>query len=526
MPYRSAVPAPHLDRRTFLRLGAAGALSTAVAGALEGCGGGPSHAVHHVVKPATAAQWRALGQALEGRLILRGDPGYATARLLYDPKFDSLLPLGIARCASSDDVARVVHFARDHGCPLAVRSGGHSYGGWSSGDGRLVVDVSTMSAVRPASFAGGVATVGAGARLIDLYEGLGVAGQLVPGGSCPTVGVAGLTLGGGVGVFARQFGLACDQLEWVEVVTADGVTHRCSAGEEADLFWACQGGGGGNFGVATQFGFRTNPIPPLTLFTYDFDASAAAEVLGAWQDWVVDLDRLVWTNCQLLAGGGSMLVRVNGVGCAAPPTVAALVSTLLAAAPAPTASFLGGDDYVHSMMVEGGCGELTVAACHLEGTTPQGVLSRQASSATSNYVAAPMGDARLDAVADLVTAFLDEDPLLGGGLAFDALGGAVNERPASATAFVHRRFLCSIQSSFTWGSGATASAIAGGRAWLDEVTTRVYDPANGAYQNYADPTLADWATAYYGTNLPRLEAIKRRVDPDDVFHFAQSIPLG
>lgn len=516
-----------IDRRTFLRAGAAGAVGLAAGVALADCGGAPKgHAERHVTTPATPTQWRQLGEAMQGRLIVPGDPAYATARLLYDPKFDWQRPLAVARCASSNDVARVLGFARDHGYPVAVRCGGHSYGGWSGGTGRLVLDVTPMSAVVPAPAPGGVARVGAGVRLIDLYEGLGSAGQLVPGGSCPTVGIAGLALGGGVGVFTRRYGLTCDQLEAVDVVTADGVLHHCTAADDEDLFWACRGGGGGNFGVATSFWFRTHPLPPLTLFTYDFDFDAAHDVLGRWQEWLVGLDDAVWSNCQLLAGAGERTLRVNGVACAGSGVTAALLAPLLASLPTPATGFLGGDDYVHSMMVEGGCSALSVAACHLQGTTPAGVLSREAFTASSNYVAAPMDDARLTAAVEVVASFASEFPELGGGCVFDALGGAANAPDPTATAFVHRRFLASIQSSFSFGAGATPAMLRGGAAWLREVRDTVYTPSTGAYQNYADPTLADWATAYYGENLARLERIKRRVDPDGVFRFPQSVPLS
>jgi hypothetical protein len=175
------------------------------------------------------------------------------------------------------------------------------------------------------------------------------------------------------------------------------------------------------------------------------------------------------------------------------------------------------------MMVEAGCSALTVAACHLETATPSGTLSRQAFRASSNYVAAPMGAAALQGVVDSVDAFAASAPTLGGGMVFDALGGAVNDVAPDATAFVHRSFLASIQSSYNWTTAATPAELAAGDQWLAQVRRDVYRPSSGAYQNYIDPTLPDWATAYYGSNLGRLESVKASVDPDGVFTFAQSI---
>ena len=317
--------------------------------------------------------------------------------------------------------------AASHGYRLAVRAGGHSYAGYSSGTGRLVVDVTSMAGVVPAATPGATARVGAGARLIDVYNTLGHAGQLVPGGSCPTVGVAGLTLGGGVGVFARRYGLAADNVTALTVVTADGVARTCSASQDQALYWACRGGGGGNFGVVTSFQFTTHPMPDVTLFTYDFDWDAAHDVLGAWQHWTRAVNPAVWSNCQLLSGAGTSSVRVAGVSCASTAQTAAWLAPLLAQVH-PTYSFVGPEAYQRAMMIEAGCSGLTVAACHLD-THPPGVLSRQAFVASSSYVAAPMRDARLAAVVSVVNDLAAELPALGGGLVFDALGGRVNAGP-------------------------------------------------------------------------------------------------
>ncbi|HUD70133.1 MAG TPA: BBE domain-containing protein, partial [Acidimicrobiales bacterium] len=265
------------------------------------------------------------------------------------------------------------------------------------------------------------------------------------------------------------------------------------------------------------------PVPPITLFTYDFAWSAAHDVLGEWQDWSRTVNEAVWSNCQLLSGGGTT-VRIAGVSCAPSAQTAAWLAPLLAKVPAPTYSFLGNETYVNEMMVESGCSGLTVTACHLDTTFPHGVLSRQAFAASSNYVAAPMSSARLTAAVDVVDHLAAELPGLGGGLVFDALGGAVNMVAATDTAFVHRTYLASIQSSFSWTDSTPASELSAGAAWLERVRATVYDPSTGAYQNYIDPTLADFAEAYYGENLPRLSAVKRAYDPDGAFRFAQSIP--
>lgn len=171
------------------------------------------------------ADWQALRQALSTRRLLQpGQAGYPQARLLFDPRFDGQRPAAVAYCRTPGDVATCLSFVRRFAMPVAARSGGHSYAGWSGTTG-LTVDVTEMNSFRLG--AGGTVTVGTGLHLIDFYHRLAEHGLAVPGGSCPTVGIAGLTLGGGVGVLARAFGLACDNLEALQIVTADGSVLRC-----------------------------------------------------------------------------------------------------------------------------------------------------------------------------------------------------------------------------------------------------------------------------------------------------------
>jgi hypothetical protein len=209
----------------------------------------------------------ALRSALSTHKLIRPQNRvYPTAKELFDPRFDYKRPAGIAYCATPGDVTACLAFVRKFGLPVAARSGGHSYTGWSSTPGTtgLIVDVTAMNSFQVGS--GPTVRVGTGLRLIDLYNRLAARGLAVPGGSCPTVGVAGLALGGGVGVLGRAFGLTSDALESVQIVTADGTVRSCNASRNSDLFWACRGGGGGNFGIATAFTFRTHRLSRLVVF--------------------------------------------------------------------------------------------------------------------------------------------------------------------------------------------------------------------------------------------------------------------
>jgi len=471
------------------------------------------------------AEWRRLGSSLTGSLVLPSSPLYATDRLLYNSKFANVHPGAIAYCLSAEDVSRCVDFVASHAINVAARSGGHSYGGYSSCDG-LVIDVSRLDSIKVDTEAN-VANVGAGARMIDVYNAIGSRDRLLPGGSCPTVGVAGLTLGGGVGVFGRKYGLTCDNLRSAKLVTADGDHLSIDAHSHPDLLWACRGGGGGNFGIVTSFEFDVHPMPQVTLFSLQYPWEAAASVLEAWQHWITVMPDELWSNCQLLSQGSyGFLIQISGVFCGTQSALATHLTRLHSSAgTAPSSSFVGSNDYIEAMKIEAGCSNLSIAACHLPTDNRRGVLSREAYSAKSSYLDAPTTGAHAALLVHAVEALKDDAPTVGGGLAFDAYGGAINRVEKNQTAFVHRDKLACIQATYSWSSYTPLSEIAAGQRWLTWLGSDVFRPPTGAYQNYIDPTLSEWKTAYYGTNLERLVKVKRTYDPENLFSFHQSIPV-
>jgi FAD/FMN-containing dehydrogenase len=479
----------------------------------------------------TAADWSQLEARLQGRLVRPGSPAFATDRVIYNPVFDGITPQAVAMCASPADVAACIAFVRDHLLPLSVRGGGHSYGGYSTGTG-LVLDVGGMAGIS-IDQAAASATVGAGARLIDVYSACADAGVGIPGGSCPTVGISGLTLGGGVGVIGRQFGLACDNLISADVVLADGSTVTANAGESPDLFWALRGAGGGNFGVVTSLQFRTHPIGSLGLFTLVYEWANAASVVAAWQRFAPQAPNALWSNCLLLASqdtpsGFAPVARVTGVYVGSQSALEADLQPFRDAVGAsPFTDFVGTAPYLQAMLIEAGCDGDTVAECHLPSENPAGILTRAPFAAKSDYLGAALSKAGIETVLSAVERRQTSPTLSGGGIAFDAAGGAINSIAPDATAFVHRNQLASLQYSGNWPSGAPASLVAANRAWLESTWQSMRPYVSGqAYQNYIDPALPDWQQAYYGSNLARLEQVKAKYDPEDVFRFEQSIPLA
>lgn len=521
-----------VPRRDFLaralRWGAWGA-GTALGGVLlEGCA--PSSTKRPVAttslavaERASAADWRRLAASLRGVLVRPSSPSYARDRLLFDAALAPRRPQGIAYCASNDDVARCVAFAREHAVPVTARSGGHSYAGYSANDG-LIVDLSRLHSVDVVD--SDSALVGAGTRLIDLYDSLAKRGRLVPGGSCASVGFAGLALGGGIGVLARRYGLTCDNILETTTVSADGSQLRVAPDSHPDLLWAQRGGGGGNFGVTTSFRVRTYPVGPLALFTLHFAWEAAQEVLMTWMHWIGHQADELWANCLLQSEGlDGLNVEVSGVWCGSVNDLATVVDSFVRAlGTKPTSSFVGGEDYLHAMADEAGCSSLSLAACHLVGDGA-GTLSRAAFRAKSSYVVAPWSDARVTRALNSLALVSRRAPDLGASLAFDSYGGAISRVDPAHSAFAHHDALAGIQATHSWSTFSSPTQIAAGDEWLRELGANVFESRDGAYVNYIDPTLEDWLDAYYGASVAKLVRVKSAVDPDDLFHFAQSIPV-
>ncbi|GAA0991206.1 FAD-binding oxidoreductase [Subtercola frigoramans] len=470
--------------------------------------------------------WAELSQSVKGAVLLPADASYGTAKLTENPRFDDAAPLAILEASSAADVAAGLAFATKYGVPVALRSGGHNYVGWSAGGASgsgvppsLVLSTAALTGVT-LSADGSTVEVGAGASLAEVYNTVGMAGRAIAGGSCATVGVTGLTLGGGVGVLVRAFGLACDQLTGVEIVTADGVVHQASASNDADLFWASQGGGGGMLGVVTGLTFATRDAPDVTTWYVEWPWSAAADVIAAWQGWAPSADNGLWSTLKLLGGDshpGQPSVSVSGTWIGSGPLSQQIAPLLNGVNASPTTNQSFHHSYVEAMMIEAGCQDTPVAECN---TGPGGALTREPSSGTSN-----IGYTALDAsgIADLiaqVNAAQNVSGMTEGGISMDALGGVVANIDPAATAFVHRKALMTVQYTATFAVGADPAAydeyVRGFR------TTMTNHWQNWAYVNYCDATVPDAQTAYFGANLPRLTALKAQYDPRGLFTQPQS----
>lgn len=444
-------------------------------------------------------------------MIKRGAPGFLAAAHVYNQRFDGVLPTWVARPIDSADVRRAVSWGVANGVPLRARSGGHSYAGYSTLSGGVVLDLRNMRHITVDAHKR-KATIGAGAQLLDVYAALAERGMTIPAGSCPSVGIAGHALGGGMGLAGRRFGLTADNLLSAQIVTADGRLRTVSSHDDPDLYWALRGGGGGNFGVVTSFTFRIHPVPStVAWFIVEWPFSSGSDALAAWQAWAPHA-RPELTSIFHLNGGGLGPVRVTGQYFGAAGDLGRLLAPLTAVGGVSVQT--GNLGYLDAQQFWAGCSPTPSAlrACHTEGTRPGGTLMRESFQAKSDYVAKPLPAAARDALIQAAQARAD---LPGSGaILFDGYGGAINQVAPAATAFVHRRVLFCIQ-YLSYG---------GGEAWLDSTAARMRPyVTGGAYFNYTDPRLKGWQTAYYGSNYPRLEKIRREVDPHHYFNFPQAI---
>ncbi len=345
----------------------------------------------------------------------------------------------------------------------------------------------------------------------------------MPGGSCPTVGVAGLTLGGGLGLSGRQFGLLCDSLRSAIIVTADGKTQIASETTEPDLFWALRGGGGGNFGLVTEFEFDIHPTADVVVFSIDWDWKKAREVFDAWQRLIPAAADELFTICTAANHGtkadpqGPAIATVGQFRGGA-ERLREILAPLYDAGGRPQREHIQQKSFIDAVYYFAGCNDLK--SCQ---RAPVGSIEPARFYIKSAYAREPFPDAGLDTMLDWIERWPGEN-----GYAvfeFDSLGGAVNRVAPTATAFVHRNELFCGQYQIYWDAEASEATVAKAKAWLNESYADLSPYNSGfAYQNYIDRNLADWQHAYYGENLPRLRQVKRQVDPDNLFRFAQSIP--
>jgi FAD/FMN-containing dehydrogenase len=446
----------------------------------------------------TAADIDELRAGLRGELIAAGHPDYENARRLWNPAFDRK-PALIVRCVGAADVCRAVSFAAAHGVLTAVRGGGHSVSGQSGCDGGLVIDLSPMRAVEvdPQTR---LARVEGGALLGQLDRESQAFGLATPVGTVADTGVAGLTLGGGVGRIGRRYGLTCDNLVAAELVTADGRWIRASETENPDLLWGLRGGGG-NFGVVTVFTFRLHEVKPQMYggnLTFPFEN--VRQVLHDFADFIATAPDELYVDMVMGTGAPGQRWLAFSVCYSGPPGEGPRVIAPLRKLGKPVKDELGPALYVKLQ----GSGDL-------RGLSPLGA-----------YGKGGLVDGITPALIDRMVGSTESAPLDNLMMWLQQQGGAISRVRPQDTAYFNRKASHNVGLFEAWKM--TDDDVAHKTEWVRNAWAQIEPLTHGQYVNLAATDDREARVhAAYGDNYARLAALKKRYDPANLFRLNANI---
>lgn len=446
-----------------------------------------------LLRPADIEDFR---KRLRGHLLLAGEEGYDSARLIWNRAFDRK-PALIARCAGAADVTEAVNFARERGLLTAVRGGGHSLSGQSVCDSGLIIDLSLMNGIRIDPLAKS-ARVEPGVRLAAVDQEAQAFGMVVPLGTVSDTGAAGLTLGGGFGRLTRRHGLACDNLVAADVVTADGRFLKASLTQNPDLLWALRGGGG-NFGVVTSFQYRLHALGPMVFggsVLYPF--TQARELLRGYSDFIATAPDELAVSVYLVPTPDHQRVVTFDVCYCGPVADGERAVAPLRKLGKPLKDNLGPISYVETQ--RSGDADNPPGRYYIKGGYVRTLTPALCSSIVESFEASP-----LDNVA----------------VVFAHVGGAISRVKPDATAFWHREPNHEVILIGFWdepaGAEHTIQSVRGVWRPIEPLTTGYYIN-HGGYDESERRIREN-----YGDNYARLAILKKRYDPLNLFRLNANI---
>ncbi|KGE16889.1 FAD-binding protein [Paenibacillus wynnii] len=438
---------------------------------------------------------------LTGRVIFKGDPGYDSARKNWDPHTDKF-PKVFVFAQTTKDVANAIKWANKNNVPIRARSGRHALEvNLSQVNGGIVIDVSQMKKIK-LNKRSGTAIVESGNTVGRIAHTLAGQGFMSPFGDSATVGIGGITLGGGIGPLQRTVGLVSDNLIELEMVDAKGRVIRANKSCNADLFWASRGGGGGNFGVYTRYKFKVRPAPAIaTVFRVTWPWNQFEEVFKAWQQWAPSVNTKLGSELSIgpkKGGNVSMLglflgSKTEAVRLLKPITSVGTTKTkIIRSLPYPqVVSFLLAPDPV--------------------------LTQRYSNQFSSGFARNPFPDKAIKSMRE----FLENVEGKDAGFFFLNWGGAVSRKTPKSTAFFWRKAKFYVE----WNSSWIKKSEAAKNIAVVRNTRRKLQPfIVGSYINVPDQGIKNSGPVYYGTNFPRLRRVKAKYDPGNVFNNPQSIP--
>lgn len=452
---------------------------------------------------ATIAEFSA---SLRGTVTQPGDAGYDTARAVWNGMIDRK-PALVVHCRGTADVIAAIQFARGQNLPVAVRGGGHNIAGHATCDDGIVIDLSPMRGVRVDPRARTARAEG-GARWADVDHETQAFGLATTGGLISTTGVAGLTLGGGIGWLTRKYGLACDNLIAADVVTADGQLLTVNSDEHADLLWGLRGGGG-NFGVVTSFEYRLHPVSTVLGGMLLYAGEQAREALRAYRAFCAKEPDELTSIAEFFTAPaedfiparlhGTRMLAIALCYCGALESGEEVIRPLRAFGP-PVADFIGPMSYI-------------ALQTQFDAQYPTGMRHYW----KSDYLT-DLSDEAIDAIVALDARA--PSPLAV--LDIHHMGGAAGRIAPGVTAFGHRDAPYLTNTIGTWTEAREDDASI---SWVRGISGALRPFSTGAYVNFlANEGQVGVRTAYDQATYARLMALKRRYDPTNLFHLNQNIP--
>jgi FAD/FMN-containing dehydrogenase len=444
---------------------------------------------------------------VSGPVIGPADAGYDEARQVYNFMIDRR-PAAVVMCTSADDVVAVVRHAAEAGTGLAVRGGSHSVPGFGTADDALVADLSGLPDV-VVDPEGRTARVGGGATWGGFDQAAGAHGLATTGGIVSTTGVGGLTLGGGIGYLARADGLSCDNLVAAQVVTADGQKVTASEDENPDLFWALRGGGG-NFGVVTEFTFRMHPVTEIYGGPMFFELSDGPAVLGYFDDFIQTAPREYGGFPAFQIAPPLPFIPENRVG----DPLVALVSCW-------TGSTSDGEHILQQFR------EVATPVAEHVGPMPYPALNSAfdglAPRGLQHYWKAAYAKRLTPELIQAHMQYGPRMPVVNSAVHLHTINGACHDVAADATGFGHRDATYAMVIAGMWPDPAANEQ---NTQWVRDYYAAIAPHSDaGGYTNFASADDQSKVEANFGANYSRLQEVKRRYDPDNLFRFNQNIQL-
>jgi hypothetical protein len=431
---------------------------------------------------------------LTGKIITPNDNSYSLLRLEYNLDINKF-PIAIVYCYSPRDVSNAIKWCRTNQIELRIRTGGHNYEGYSTDTDVLVIDTTYMNQIEIDSEQN-IAKIQAGSRLGNVYSRLAQEGYAFVGGTCLSVGISGLVLGGGIGLSCRNFGLAMDNLLEIQIVNENGLIVTANRHSNSELFWACRGAGGGNFGVVISYSFRIHKVNNITLIQLRWDKTSRGKFLDLWQRWLRTAD----TRISCFAGFNKIGIYLNGFFYETKLEAEEILKNFLLLPGLLRDSSIKYVPFIDAVRAIGAF---------------YGPPDRFKD--TGRFVYMPLKKNSISRLINFVDSSPGEDGCF---IRVYSLGGAIKERSNNYSAYYYRNAKYIIGITADWKKDDDAMLY---KDWVAEVFQYIKPLTYGSYVNFPYAELKNYGYAYYGNNYPHLRMIKKVYDPDNLFHFQQSI---